>query len=281
MSRSLEPRVPNVGDSSGDAPRRRPRLTLDETRRRVLDAASAAVMREGLTSGIEHIRLEDAVRDADVSRTAAYRCWGKREDFLIDLLEDIAAGAMPVDSDRGDRATAVIRDAVGTRWSRLVTVEGRREMLREAVVAAAMDDIAADREEWHRWQIFLGLTLAVPTLPRGDGRERVVAAVAAAEQEALARIEASHRILLSLFGFEPRNGYALLAETVLAVMRGLVVSSYVNDGARSDVVAHTYGSLLDGALQPVDQSRWHESTARALIDGLAVPDIFSGASPIA
>ncbi|WP_148673215.1 hypothetical protein [Tsukamurella tyrosinosolvens] len=70
-------------------------------------------MAEGLGTGLEHIRLEDVVRDADVSRTAAYRCWPQREDFLADVLAALAEPALPIASTRGARATTVVREAVG------------------------------------------------------------------------------------------------------------------------------------------------------------------------
>ncbi|WP_139184133.1 hypothetical protein [Tsukamurella pulmonis] len=267
MSKSMEPRVPK----SGSTPRR-PRLALEETRRRVLARAVARVLDEGPGNGLDHVRLEDAVREADVSRTAAYRCWAQREDFLADVLAALAEEALPVASTRGARATAVLRDAVGNDAGALRTVADRRAALVRAVTASADDDLLADRNENRRWRLYLTLAVAVPTLPEGTQRERVVAAVERAEAAVTDRLETNYRRLFELFGFTSTVPYRELATVGLALMRGYVLGG--RTGAAGASPGRGYALLADGAATPSDTGEWDEARARGLLEALAAPDVF-------
>lgn len=269
VSQTLEPRV----SKSGTSPRR-PRLPREETRRRILEAARARVLSDGAGTGLENVRLEDAIRDADVSRTAAYRCWPGREDFLPDLLAALAEDALPVASTRNAQATALLRSVVGEDAARLRTVEMRRELLRQVVAAAADEDLRADREERGRWRLFLTLALAVPALPEGEARDRAAAAVAAAEETVLQRLEANYRRLLELFGFTAVDtdgaggtGYRRLARIGLALMRGYVVGNYAGSG--DEAAGEAYVLLVDAATRPVDTADWDDERGRGVIAALA------------
>ncbi|TWS22288.1 hypothetical protein FK268_19990 [Tsukamurella sputi] len=270
MSATLEPRVPK----SGSSPRRR-RLALDETRRRVLDSAIDRVFTERGGTGLEHVRLEDAVRDADVSRTAAYRCWPQREDFLADVLAALAEQALPIVSTRSARATEVVRAAVGDDPSTVRTVAGRRAALLRAVSASADDDLLADRDEDRRWRLYLTLAMAVPSLPDGPARDRVVAAVDRAERTVRARLAANYRRLFELFGFTSTVDYGELAGIGLALMRGYVVGGHA--GAQAGRPGPGYALLADGAAAPSDTGEWDEARGRRLVAALAATDVFDGA----
>lgn len=265
----MEPRVPKSGASP-----RRPRLALEETRRRVLERAVDRVFDGDGGNGLEHVRLEDAVRDADVSRTAAYRCWPQREDFVVDVLAALADQALPIASTRGARATAVVRRAVGDDAAVVRTVHGRRAALLRAVRASADDDLRADRDEDRRWRLYLTLALAVPTLPDGPQRSRVVEAVDRAERAVRTRLAANYRRLFELFGFTSTVGYDELAAIGLALMRGYVVGGQA--GAGTGAPGLGYALLADGAATPSDTDEWDEARGRRLLAELAAPDVFDG-----
>lgn len=251
-------------------------MALEETRRRVLDAAIGRVVADEMNTGLEHVRLEDAVRDADVSRTAAYRCWPNREDFLADLMVALVPHALPIVSTRGARATAVVRRAVGDGAGDLRTVDGRRGVLRRVVSMSADDDLLADLDEHRRWRLYLTLAMAVPALPEGERHDRVAAAVAAGEETVLGRLEENYRRLLDLFGFTSQVPYRRLAEIGLAMMRGYVVGGHA--GAGSVTPGEGYALLVDAAASPSDPSDWNEGRARQLLDALAGSDVFDGAA---
>ncbi|CAM3934473.1 HTH tetR-type domain-containing protein [Tsukamurella ocularis] len=228
-------------------------------------------------TGLEHVRLEDAVRAADVSRTAAYRCWPQREDFLADVLSALAEQALPIASTRSARATGVVRAAVGDDPATVRTVEGRRAALLRAVSASADDDLLADREEDRRWRLYLTLAMAVPSLADGPPRDRVVAAVNRAEQTVRTRLAANYRRLFELFGFTSTLGYEELAEIGLALMRGYVVGGHA--GADAGRPGPAYSLLAAGAAAPSDTGEWDEARGRRLLDELAAPDVFGAGTP--
>lgn len=53
----------------------RKRLSADETRERLIDAGLDSLARHGLSIGLDSVTLDNAVRDADVSRSSAYAVW--------------------------------------------------------------------------------------------------------------------------------------------------------------------------------------------------------------
>lgn len=229
------------------------------------------VLDRGMSTGLDHVRLEDAIREADVSRTATYRCWPHRDDFVVDLLAALATHALPIASTRGDRATSVLRDVIEQDPASLRTVDGRRATLRRAVSATARDDLLADRDEGRRWRVYLGLALAIPALSDGESRARVSAAVAQAEAQVLDRLERNYRHLLGLFGFTATVDMRELAGIGLAVMRGLVVGSYA--GSATDAGA-AYALLVDGTAVAVDSSNWGDERIRQLLDEVSGEDTF-------
>lgn len=245
----------------------------------MLDSAVDRVFAERGGTGLEHVRLEDAVREADVSRTAAYRCWPQREDFLADVLAALAEQALPIASTRSARATGVVRGAVGDDPSTVRTVEGRRAALLRAVSASADDDLLADRQEDRRWRLYLTLAMAVPTLPDGPPRDRVVAAVDRAESTVRARLAENYQRLFELFGFTSTIGYEELAAIGLALMRGYVVGGHA--GADAGRPGPGYALLADGAATPSDTGEWYAARGRRLLADLAAPDVFDGAGAVA
>ncbi|GAB3133717.1 hypothetical protein GCM10027289_24040 [Tsukamurella serpentis] len=233
------------------------------------------VLTEGIGTGLEHVRLEDAVRDADVSRTAAYRCWPQREEFLADVLAELAEHALPIASTRGARATTVVRAAVGTDAAALRTVDGRRSALLRAVRASADDDLQADLDEYRRWRLYLTLAMAVPSLPEGPQRQRVVDAVAHAEEQVIRRLDGNYRRLLDLFGFTSTIGYRELARIGLSVMRGYVIGGHA--GSREASPGEAFALLVDGAAAPSDTATWSEQRCRRMLAELAADDVFEAA----
>ena len=75
--------------------RRGRRLSDRETEQRMLRTAVAMVQRTGLTVSLDHISLEDVIRDADVSRSAVYRRWPYKDLFFSDLVKQLAKDATP------------------------------------------------------------------------------------------------------------------------------------------------------------------------------------------
>jgi len=87
--------VPDHEQTPTGLGRRGRRLPDEELRRRTLRAAVAMVHHAGLTVSLDHISFEDVIRDADVSRSAAYRRWPYKDLFYGDLIEELAKEGAP------------------------------------------------------------------------------------------------------------------------------------------------------------------------------------------
>ena len=81
--------------------RRSRRLSDRQTEERMLQAAVAMVHRTGLTVSLDHISFEDVIRDADVSRSTAYRHWPYKDLLFSDLVKELAGA---VDGRGGGKA---------------------------------------------------------------------------------------------------------------------------------------------------------------------------------
>ncbi len=110
------------------------RRTGEETRALLLRVGMQMLLEQGVSAGVQHIRLQDVLRRAGLTTGAAYRLWGDQTDYQRDLavsmvrlrlsspadyargaVEDlIAAGAASDDVIRAAAATHVRTTAVDT-----------------------------------------------------------------------------------------------------------------------------------------------------------------------
>lgn len=281
MTGSLKPRAPKPGGTPTARPRR-PRLAQDETRRRVLDTAVAGASSGGLTVGLDHLSFEDAIRDADVSRTAAYRCWPHKEAFLADLAVALAERAIPAAPTRGAHGTAMIRSIVGGQRQLLATTAGRAVVLDAVVRQTAADDFGLDRVELARWRTYLAVVMSLQTMPTGPLRDQVADAVGDADDRLIARLTGSYRQISEFFGFRAVTDYAVLAGIGVALMRGLVIGDLARSGTqRNDLPAVAFAALISANIEPFDTAEWDQATIAGRIAQLQVEDIFAehGATP--
>jgi AcrR family transcriptional regulator len=208
---------------SGGPTRRRHRLSDKETEERMLAAAEAMVNQAGLTVSLEHLRLEDVIREAGVARSAVYRRWPYKDLFFSDLLRALAKGGSPADFGSEVSQRAIVR-AVLERIDLLATEEGRRAVFAEAL--RANRDFELVRES-STWRTYLALHATFLSLDDGPLRTDVQAALAETERGFVERIAASHRLLADLLGFRirPEMGadFEQLAMLLNATFRGLLL----------------------------------------------------------
>lgn len=278
MNDRLKPRVPKPGETR----RRRPRLSPEQSGQRVLDAAISALRSDGLAFGLERVSFEDAIRAADVSRTAAYRRWPHKDAFLADLAVELAELAIPVVPTRASDATLLIRAVVEKSIHRLATPAGRRDVLDEVVRVTAADDFNADRVETVRWRTYFALVMSVESMPEGDLRTKVAAAVTRADDLLVDRIADNYRRVVEYFGFRVRGDYRSLATIGLALMRGLVIGEMVKPGTvigapEDQLPAVAFATLIRSAVEVDDDATWDAETLDAKVAALEVDDLFIGA----
>jgi AcrR family transcriptional regulator len=216
--------VPDQAQAPTGLGRRSRRLPDEELRRRMLRAAAAMVHRAGLTVGLDHISFEDVIRDADVSRSAAYRRWPYKDLFYGDLIEELAKEGLPPGIVNAEYA--LIQQVVREFPGELDTPGQRHELLTELFRRLALLDFHALVGS-PEWQTYIALQAAFNSIADTERRERVRAALAASEQERRARVAAAWKLLANLFGYRIRPETGASFDTVIALLdatlRGLVI----------------------------------------------------------
>jgi len=275
-----ESRIGGVGPS-----RRRPRLSDEETARRMLRTAADALARDGLKVSLEHVRLEDVIRESGVSRSSAYRRWPHKDLFLGDLLLELAGDLAPPAT--GDRtAPSVVRSVLLEQPSRLRTPVGRSAALHDIVRAAVERDFALIHDS-PQWRTYLALTVTAVSLPSGELKEQVRQALATSEARFVERIAATFRALCGLLGMRPRPpaDYPAIAQISNAVMRGFVTKSLADpdvatqrvtaDGESTSVLELGAIAVVITYIEPEDTTDWDDARIADLLAGLdAVEDEF-------
>ena len=230
--------------------RRRPRLTDEQTEKRMLATAAQALSREGLTVSLDHIRLEDVIREADVSRSTAYRRWPNKDLFLGDLLLELARASEPMAMTGTQEASDAISAEILAHLDLLTSPQGRlqlaAEVLRKVGVADFRRVIATPQ-----WRTYLALTVSAVSMAEGPLRSQVVETLAASERAFIEGIVRSHRTGHQLLGLRirPETGldYTALAQFANAAMRGLVSQTMV----RPDLAEDEFDGEIFGV-----QDRW-------------------------
>jgi AcrR family transcriptional regulator len=274
--------------------RRRRRLTNDETERRMLQAAVDMVNRSGLTVSLEHIRFEDVIHDAGVSRSAAYRRWPYKDLFFSDLLRELAKATTPAAVTQEASVHQVRRVALEhLDW--LETPRQRHELIAELIRRSATHDFQTMYASTH-WRTYLALHATFLSLTDGRLRDDVRTALAAAEQGFTGRIAKAWEHLAALFGYRLRPeldaSFETLASLVTASGRGLVIMALSTpDLATRRVQANPFGtaataewsltamgiaSIAFTFLEPDPAVEWNEERIAAVRQALESEDWSAG-----
>lgn len=257
----------------------------------MLRAAAAMVHRAGLTVSLDHISFEDVIRDADVSRSAAYRRWPYKDLFYGDLIEELAKEGLPPGIVNAEYA--LIQQVVKEFPGELDTPAQRHELLTELFRRLALLDFRALAGS-PEWQTYIALQAALSAIADAERRDRVRAALAAAEQERHARVAAAWELLASLFGYRirPETGasFDMLITLVDATLRGLIImaqpapeiaNSLVSASPFGAATAHEWslpalgaGSVATAFLEPDPAITWdgdRVARIRQLLSGAVPP----------
>jgi AcrR family transcriptional regulator len=212
---------------AGGPTRRRRRISDEETAQRMLDSAVAMVNSSGLTVSLEHISLEDVIRDSGVSRSAAYRRWPYKDLFVGDLLRTLANAAVPamVGTQGG---TALVQEIVSGHADELRTADGRQWVWSELLRRGAWHDFDAIHRSTE-WRTYLALHATFDSLADGELRDEIQRALAESEQGFVERIAAVYQRIAVLLGYRLRPGsevgFRTVATLANATMRGLVITA--------------------------------------------------------
>lgn len=265
--------------------RRARRLSEDETERRMLDAAVRALATTGLTVGLDHISLEDLIREAGVSRSAVYRRWPYKDLFFADLVKELARNAVPsIVDDELAAIQAVLVEHVD--W--LGSAEGRAALVAELVRQLAWVDFEVLSGS-ARWRTYLALNAAFEGIADEDTRREVRAALAEAEQVHNGAVAKAWELLAGLLGYRLRPevvaDFEILAALLTSAMRGMVISALSDaDIGTRRVLAAPFGateptewslpalalaSVAAGLLEPDPEVDWSTERIAAVGETLA------------
>lgn len=213
--------------------RRRPRLTDEETRRRVLDAALALVHRDGLTVGLDHIGFEEVIQRAGVSRAAAYRRWPYKDLFYGDLLRELAQGAAPAAAVDEKTTLRLLGAVLAGREDELATPQGRHALVTEMLRVSTEAEFAAIHGSVE-WRTYVALQATFLSLPDGEVRDDVRAALARSEARFVDQIARGWERVATLLGYRTRPGsggdFRVIATLAGAAVRGLLLMALSDPG---------------------------------------------------
>lgn len=277
--------------------RRGRRLSDAETEQRMLRAALAMVHSTGLTVSLDHISFEDVIRDADVSRSSAYRRWPYKDLFFSDLVRELAKDANP--AGILDDEIALVQRVVAEHPDWPTTPTARRQLVAELFRRLAVLDFESLYRS-PRWRTYLALQATFLSLAAGELRDQVRAALADSEREHTVRVAGAWQYLVSLLGYRLRPDLGATFETLAtlldAEMRGLVLLALANDG----IVTHRspaspfgaggvrewslpalgLGSIAEAFLEPDPDVHWDTgriASVRQALSNLRLPAAASAA----
>lgn len=261
---------------------RRPRLSQEETERRMLVAAVEQINAAGLTVSLDHLSFEAVIQAADVARAAAYRRWPNKQAFHRDLLLALGRAATPRAVVMADDAQAVLRDLALADPGRLSEPNYRwwlaAEMLRQGT-----DLNFRTMHNSPEWRTYLALHATFASLPQAELRAQVQATLAAAQAEFVAVLAQTWAQLSALLGFRLRAqlSHEVLAELISASIRGLLVMAMADpDLAEAKVPADPFGrqtgtewslaalscaSLAIAFFEPEPDLVWDETHTQAVV----------------
>ncbi|HJP75787.1 MAG TPA: TetR/AcrR family transcriptional regulator [Pseudonocardiaceae bacterium] len=267
--------------------RRRQRLSDAETAERMLAAATALVGRDGLTVSLEHISFEDVIRDAGVSRSAVYRRWPYKDLFFSDLLRELARGASPAIATGNPEAITAVRDALLAHLDWLATPELRIALVAEVLRESALREF----DTFHQsadWRTYLALHATFLSLPDGELRAEVQAALTESDRALMIRIAGAYEQATGLLGLRLRPEldatFSTIATLASAAIRGLVTMAPANPAiATVRLLANPFGApepaywsqpalavatLVLGFLEPDPAIEWTDERTERVRDAL-------------
>jgi AcrR family transcriptional regulator len=203
--------------------RRGRRLTDQETEQRMLAAAARMISSTGLTVSLEHISLEEVIREADVSRSTVYRRWPHKDLFFSDLVRELARNATPTILAEEQQ---LIGRIAAQRPDWLETAEQRQALVAELFRQLSLLDFQTLSGS-PAWRTYLALHATFVSLTDEELRRQVQAALAESERAHLASVARAWEHLCGLLGYRLRPELGATFEDIAALldatMRGLVI----------------------------------------------------------
>ena len=289
MSKMRESRTRRASGAPPDEAARGTRPSSEhETERRILDAAADALACTGLTVSLDHLSLEELIRDAGVPRSAVYRRWPTEDLFWRDVTKDLARNAVP---SIADEEIVAIEHLIAERADQLQTAEGRDALMAEVIRQLGLMDFEILHQS-PRWRTYLALNAAYVSIADEETRAQIRDALSQGEQAHIRAVGKTLELLSGLLGYRVRPETAASFDTVAtllsAAMRGLVTMATSDPalGTRRlqgapfwpaerlewSLPAMAIGSIFIALLEPDPEIEWEADRATTLLEVLGTSE---------
>lgn len=232
----------------------------------MLGAAEQLLKETGLTAGIDHVNLEELIRQVGVPRTSAFKEFGDKESFVTDLTLRLLQSDGPAGAAFSPETIATATSVIEENSHLMGNREGRERVLREAIRIGALQNYR-DVLSSVSWKTYMAVSVALPGLDQSR-REPIVQALRIAEARFVTEMADFYGALLEPFRRRVRSGHSLeqIAAAGSAVVEGLAQRHVMNPEI-VDTPLMLPG--LDGKLV-----EWHLAAVGfwAVIDGMTEVD---------
>jgi len=181
---------------------KRQRLSSEESRERLLAAGVAALAERGLSTGLDAVNLEQAVRDSQVPRSSAYAVWSTDDFYAPQELFQREVLMRAVEDRRAttDRLMEQVTGFLADPPTGLSQEELLRELIRFAATAS-LENIVNSTS----WQIVFAMRSIMQSAPPAN-RDKELFEWMEENEEALRveTIETIYKPLAEIFGLRPR-----------------------------------------------------------------------------
>lgn len=135
------------------------RRTAEDTRRLILEAGVQLLLERGAAAGVQHIRLQEVLRQVGLTTGAAYRIWADQDEFHRDLAVELVGlrFAPPVSS-----ATNAIQEVLDSGGS---LVDVARAAALDHVTYASKFHLEPESRDSHAFITALALRTAAGAWP--------------------------------------------------------------------------------------------------------------------
>ncbi len=199
---------------------RKPKFTSEELLQRMIAVAVDTVLASGVSGGIESVRIDKVIAQADVPRAAAYALFDRLSDgapqhnlrraVVAHIVRTFPAGNVGATRD-------VAMSALADLGSAPTDTETLRRTQRETLRAVANYNYQSLQSQ--RWKVYRSLAASILTTSDVELHQ----AVAEGEERLVSAYEGLLEELAVVFGLAPRSPFTLreLAMSTIALNEGL------------------------------------------------------------
>ena len=219
---------------------KRPRLSAEETRHRLRAVGVEALCQSGMSIGLDAVNLEQAVRDADVSRSSAYAAWANdefspQEAFQRSVLMHTIESRKVTLDDLTSRSVALFDELRGTM--------SMRDLMREIIRQTAQANLERTADSIG-WKLVIAIGAALHSAPP-EKRDEELAAWMNQSANSLRQytIERLYKPLGEAMGLVPRpqygdRAYELGEVAIAAVSDGFTMRYWLETRSHLDGLEH-------------------------------------------